>query len=227
MASFGSGLDRLAWMIFLTLTASHFAAAAGPDLALAPPPDFSQAAWQEIIAKNPNGESTTIKVRMHVLWGQISDAQVVNPTGMTTVENELTKWIRTKWKFNRDFSGDLTQPVAVAVPKKRPDERKPVYAHRGPLLRRSPKPPFPTAPYGVDLATYDYNERTGKTAMSVARIKVRNGAMTDIRVLYQTGPADLSDYLVRWIRRTWEFYPDVTGTFDIPVRFAYGHQVKG
>jgi hypothetical protein len=198
-----------------------------PDLAVAPPPDFSQTAWREITSQGTHGSSSmVIKVQMNVRSGAIKEAYVVGKSGIPHVKAELVHWIQTQWKFVHTYSGNITQPVEMVVSKRKPIQEgqkkaNPSVAKR--FLKYAPKPPFPE--YLADSISA-YHNTTQKAPVSSVVITVKKGVMTDIRVDYQTGPKELSAYLVAWIRDHWEYYPSITGQFHLPVYFTYNRKLE-
>jgi hypothetical protein len=52
-------------------------------------------------------------------------------------------------------------------------------------------------------------------------ITVSSGHITDVQAV--SGPGILSNAAARWVRGNWEFAPDQTGTFTLPVVFQIAH----
>jgi hypothetical protein len=59
---------------------------------------------------------------------------------------------------------------------------------------------------------------TGDVRLSIT---VSAGHITDVQAV--SGPGILSSAAARWVRSNWEFAPDQTGTFTLPVVFQIAH----
>jgi outer membrane biosynthesis protein TonB len=53
------------------------------------------------------------------------------------------------------------------------------------------------------------------------RITVSAGRITDVQAI--SGPGILSSAAARWVKKNWEFAPDETGTFTLPMTFQITH----
>jgi outer membrane biosynthesis protein TonB len=74
-------------------------------------------------------------------------------------------------------------------------------------LVRSPKPPYPPQALQMHI--------TGDVRL---QITVSAGHITNVEPV--SGPSILSSTAARWVRSNWEFAPDQTGTFTLPVTFV-------
>jgi outer membrane biosynthesis protein TonB len=77
-------------------------------------------------------------------------------------------------------------------------------------LTRSPKPPYPPQALQMHI--------TGDVRLAIT---VSAGHITDVQAV--SGPGILSSAASRWVRSNWEFAPDQTGTFTLPVTFQIAH----
>jgi len=77
-------------------------------------------------------------------------------------------------------------------------------------LVRSPKPPYPPQALQMHI--------TGDVRLAIT---VSSGHITDVQAV--SGPGILSSTAARWVRGNWEFAPDQTGTFTLPVVFQIAH----
>ena len=82
-------------------------------------------------------------------------------------------------------------------------------ARSGKLIR-SPKPPYPPQALQMHI--------TGDVRLSIT---VSAGHITDVQPV--SGPGILSSAAARWVRSNWQFAPDQSGTFTLPVVFVIGH----
>jgi outer membrane biosynthesis protein TonB len=82
-------------------------------------------------------------------------------------------------------------------------------ARSGKLIR-SPKPPYPPQALQMHI--------TGDVRLAIT---VSSGHVTDVQAV--SGPGILSSAAARWVRSNWEFAPDQTGTFTLPVAFQIAH----
>ncbi len=188
------------------------------DLFFAPPPELSPAAWQEIQAHCEPGKSIGFDLTLQAKRGRVVSAKAASPPPLPRTVAETESWVTKRWRFNPEFSGTTTQPITyrIRVPQ---TKAQPIQTARGDfssarLFKRRPAPPFPTAL--MDRVS-DYQHRSGRLAVLVVSVTARNGALVDLRVVGQQGPPECCDYAVRWIRKSWEFYPGVNGTFELPI----------
>lgn len=100
-----------------------------------------------------------------------------------------------------------TEPRVDDTPPPIPNEET---SETKPRLIRSPKVPYP--PQALQLHI------TGDVRV---QITVSAGRITDVQAI--SGPGILSSAAARWIKAKWEFAPDQTGTFTVPLVFQIAH----
>ena len=49
----------------------------------------------------------------------------------------------------------------------------------------------------------------------------QSGAITDVHVVDEYGPAELGAYTVGWVRVHWQLKPNLTGTYRVSVYYDY------
>ena len=198
--------------------------AMNPDLALAPLPQLSQTAWKELLKTVAANKTVILHAQISAFGGIVSNVTIEEVQQWPVTSSEVQLWIRHKWRFTRDFSGKVVQPVSFQIthtapqPSSTPDPRN----EQSDVLLRSPSPPYPTEDRH---SIRNYMSSNGVSMPGVLlQMTASNGTITDIRVIEQHGPNKMCEYIVEWVRNNWRFRPDVTGTFRIPVyyRFSIG-----
>ncbi|HET9378894.1 MAG TPA: hypothetical protein VFO40_28235 [Chthoniobacterales bacterium] len=203
------------------LSATH------PDLALAPPPNLSPTAWNELRHGQTAVKTVSLHAQITANRGAITDVTVKESAQLPQTSAEVQSWIKQHWRFVPDFSGTVVQPVSFKIiegtPKPTPSLVQTVaWKSSGTqIFRSSPKPEFPLQYRGAVRAYIEENSYRRAPGVYLS-ITVRSGAITDIRVLDQTGPPELCTYTVNWVRRYWVPEPNVHGTFLLPVYYIYG-----
>jgi hypothetical protein len=201
--------------------------AANPDLSLAPSPNLSDAAWKELQGGHTEAKAVVLRVQITAKHGTVTDVSVKEAAEWPQTSAEVQSWIKQHWKFVPAFSGTVVQPVSFKIvegtPKPTPSLVKTVaWKSSGTqIFRSSPKPEFPLQYRGAVRAYIEENSYRSAPGVYLS-ITVRSGAITDIRVLDQTGPPELCAYTVNWVRRSWVPEPNVHGTFLLPVYYIYG-----
>ena len=198
--------------------------AASPDLSYAPPPKLSAAAWKELQGKHAEQKTVTLTAKITVTKGAVTDVTAKDATQWPQAAAEVQAWIKQNWKFVRSFSGTAVQPVSFKLVEKPPNPTStlapnPSSVVASSLLVESPKPRFP---FEYREAIRDYKEKHNNLMPGVLlSVGVQNGAITDVRVIDQYGPAELGTYAVDWVRQHWVFKPNATGTVRIPLYYDY------
>jgi hypothetical protein len=96
----------------------------------------------------------------------------------------------------------LRSPLAEATPV----PTAPTRPRSGKLIR-SPLPPYPRKALKMHI--------TGNCTVSIT---VKDGHITNVSPV--SGPSTLCSFTARWVHDNWEFSPNTTGTFTLPVSFT-------
>jgi len=214
---------RIYWVFALVCLVSSALSlrAANPDLVFAPWPKLSQDAWNELNREAGPTKIAMLHVRITAVRGSIKGVALKEVQRCPRTAAEMQSWIQQQWKFVPSFTGTVVQPISFRILKANalpaPTLAK-VPSRKGTaaLFLKSPKPPFPWR-YKSEVKAYQI--QNGYLPGVLLQITVREGAMVDIRVLDQKGPAELCDYMVEWVRERWQFQPNVSGSYRIPVYF--------
>lgn len=193
--------------------------ATNPDLAYAPPPHLSQTAWHELEHTIAGHKTVLLHAQISAFGGLVPDVTITETQQWPLTSSEVQLWISQKWRFTPNFTGKTVQPVAFEVTRTPPQTSPTPGAteRRSDLLLRSPKPIFPP---GYFQSVRNYMLSNGMSTPGVLLVMtVREGTLTDIRVIDQCGPTRLCEYTVEWVRNNWRFRPGVTGTFKIPIYY--------
>jgi hypothetical protein len=213
----------LCFPLFVFLMGSSLQGA-NPDLALAPLPLLSGPAWNELERQVSDTKTVTLHAQIVASQGKISGVAIKEANHWPISSAEVESWIRQHWKFVRDFSGTVVQPItfrvlkAAAVPTPTPVRKERGASPGLASLEKSPKPVFPDR-YKNELLQYE--KMTHQKAGVLLVMTVRNGAIIDMRVTSQMGPTDFCEYTARWVREHWAFRSYVNGTFRLPVYYDY------
>lgn len=196
--------------------------AAHPDLSLAPIPKLSRTAWGELQGNHTGAKVVTLEATITARGGKITDVTVKETAQWPQTSAEVQAWIKQHWKFVPAYSGTIVQPVSFKILQGYPTASKPdpwINTAWG-LLLRSPKPDFPVR-YRAQVDRYIQGNSNRRAAGVYLSITARNGAIVDIRVLDQAGPAQLCAYTVNWVRNNWQFKPNANGRFGLPVYYIW------
>jgi hypothetical protein len=195
--------------------------AANPDLISAPVPILSQAAWQELERHNTRPE-TVLHVQITAAKGAISAVSVKEAEQWPISSAEIETWINRHWKFIRDFSGTVTQPVSFRMIKAKATPT-PIPLKTGDwgvtdwaIFLKAPKPQFPYR-YLRDLE--NYITQTHYMAGVLLQISARQGEIVDVRIVAQKGPDGFAEHTVRWVRKHWVFRPNISGIYNVPIYY--------
>jgi hypothetical protein len=214
---------RICWVFGLVCFVSSALSlrAANPDLVFAPQPKLSLVAWNELNREAGPTKIAMLHVQIAAVYGSINEVTVKEVQRCPRTAAEVQSWIQQQWKFVPSFSGTVVQPISFRILKANvfpaPILAK-VASRKGAasLFLKSPKPPFPWR-YKPEVKAYQI--QNGYLPGVLLQITVREGAMVDIRVLDQKGPTELCDYMVEWVREHWQFRPNVSGSYRVPVYF--------
>jgi hypothetical protein len=183
-------------------------------LSSAPAPKLSDSAWKELQGKSSKQQSLTLRAKITAIRGAISEVTVEDADQWPQTSAEVQAWIKQHWKFVPAYSGTSVQPMFFKIPS-------PAWKSSGAgIFQSSPKPNFPMQ-YHAAVRAYEEKNNFRRAPGVYLSITVQNGAITDIRVLDQTGPTELCTYTVNWVRRTWVPQPTIQGTFSLPVYYMY------
>jgi len=215
---------RIYWLYGLVcfMSSALTLRAVNPDLILAPTPRLSQDAWKELQQTAGIAKSVKLSVQITAAHGSIKEVVVKDVQHWPRTASEVQSWIRQQWKFVPAFSGTVVQPIsfrvlkAGALPTPLPAKNGSWTSVEWSFFVKAPKPPFPRR-YDSEVKAYQIQH--GYLPGVLLVMTVREGVILEIRVLDQKGPVELCDYMVEWVRQHWQFRPNVTGSYRVPVYF--------
>jgi outer membrane biosynthesis protein TonB len=161
-----------------------------------PAPRLSLATYK-IMGAGRAQKSLTGKLSIQVKSGTIDTIKVLKSTGFKAADDEIAAWIRARWQFRPGITQTFILPVNVILPTANQDKSQP---------KLSP----------ADLARLN----NGETHELILSIQVDHGQITKVGVLHSTGDPRLDTAAARWIRDTWVFNPDESGSYNLPVVFS-------
>jgi hypothetical protein len=171
-------------------------------------------------------KTVSLHAQITAKHGSIVDVTLDEAAQFPQTSAEVQSWIKQHWKFVQAFSGTVVQPVSFKIvegtpePTPSPGKTAPWKSSGTEIFRSSPKPPFPMQYRGAVRAYIEENNYRRAPGVYLS-ITIQGGAITDIRVLDQTGPTELCTFTVNWVRRFWVPQPNVHGTFRFPVYYIY------
>jgi hypothetical protein len=189
-----------------------------PAFSVDPTPSLSRAASRELKEKAPNEPNIALHANITASHGVIQEVTVKEADQWPKASAEVAAWIKENWKFGTPFTGTTTQSVPYSLD---PAAKNFAWKNSGTqIFLRSPKPQFPQQ-YHSAVRAFEEQNNLRRVPGVYLSMTARNGAITDIRVLDQTGPPELCTYTVNWIRQNWVPAPGINRTFALPVYYVY------
>ncbi len=148
--------------------------------------------------------------------GKIKHFKTSAQDGPKELATYVRTWVTGSWHLKKDVAGSFEFSLAFKSP--RTVLPSPTFTAsippRDPLILKAPKPPFPDQ-FTADINTFQ--ERTGHGPHYIFHIDVINGAIDQVTISDQKGPAGPGNYIGAWIQTHWIFKPGSTGKYSVPI----------
>ena len=168
-----------------------------------PAPELSSETWK-IIQTRQKGSITRLAGKLLIIVdkGVTRSVTVEQSTGFKPADDEIARWIQTKWQFRPEITHVYQLPVNVIPPK---------------IITAGTR----TIAKPLTLTKSEIAEGvTIKSQKMIISVEVDHGTITKIGVLRTTGDPKLDTAAIRWVKENWVFKKDLSGRFQLPIEFG-------
>jgi hypothetical protein len=202
-----SGVDRSVRPGYCSLVAAlaflpGFGWAAAPVInAPAPKLNSSEFARLWTLEQKSGFRRVYVKYLLAVQHGRPQGVRLQQTSGSTSLDQNVSAWIRQCWSFRSDYSGPCQATVDLS----------------GPVLR-SPSPLEADVQWAQTIQVGPVPAQRSEVMLEA---KVRAGKIVEIRVVRGTGQPFLDLALIRFVRQNWQFAADVNQVCPVELHLPW------
>ena len=168
-------------------------------------PQLSSEQSQRIFSLHPDATKPVfVTVKLHVSRGDVTKVELLNGCGVPDVDQLVIKWVWNNYRYDRGFSGDRPEKVRVNS-----------------LIVHSPGPRLSWRAW-QEVYKAD-PQKQGKKFVSRFNIVIRQGKITDVKLVKSSGLPLVDQEFADFIRKKWTAAPGANQNYPASMTAHRGY----